>query len=120
MISYNYLVSDEFKIYAGLGPVIGIAVGGKYVAKVKWTEDGGKDSDKEIENVSFGSNEDRDDFKRLDLGLMIQAGVQYDQFKFGFFYDQGLMNISPYSKNGYTVKNRAFGLSVAYVIDLEK
>jgi hypothetical protein len=120
LVSYNYSVKDNIKIYAGLGPVLGIAVGGKYVEKGTWTIDGEKESEKESEKISFGNNENRDGIKRLDLGLIIQAGVQYEKYKFGLFYNQGLMNVSPYNDNGFSVKNKAFGLSVAYVIDLKK
>lgn len=125
LASYNYSVNDDFKVYAGVGPVLGIAIGGKYVYKWDGDYDGEnngelKYANKENDKLSFGNNEDRDDYKRLDLGLMVQAGVQYNQFKFGLFYNQGLMNISPYSDDGYKTKNRLFGLSAAYVIDLKK
>jgi hypothetical protein len=120
LASYNYSVKENMKIYAGLGPVLGIAVGGKNVEKGTWTIDGEKESEKESEKISFGNNEDRDDFKIVDLGWMIHAGIQYEKYKFGVFYNQGLINLSPYIDNGLRIKNKAFGLSVAYVIDLKK
>ncbi|MCO5247718.1 MAG: hypothetical protein M9887_02045 [Chitinophagales bacterium] len=70
--------------------------------------------------MDIGSNEDEDDLKRMDLGLMIQAGVRISDFKVGLFYNQGILNVSPYTEDGFRMRNRAFGLSLAYVIDFKK
>jgi hypothetical protein len=118
LASYNYEINDDFKIYAGLGPVLGLAISGKEVIKGKDSDTGEKA--KEIEKFTFGSNEERDDYKRLDVGLMIQAGVRYDKYKFGLFFNQGLLNISNYTEDGSKEKNKVFGISAAYVIDLKK
>lgn len=118
LASYNYEINDDFKIYAGLGPVLGLAISGKEVFKGKDSYTGEKA--KEIEKFTFGSNEERDDYKRLDVGLMIQAGVRYDKYKFGLFFNHGLLNVSNYSEDGYREKNKVFGISAAYVIDLKK
>lgn len=118
LASYNYEINDDFKIYAGLGPVLGLAISGKEVIKGNDSDTGEKA--KEIEKFTFGSNEERDDYKRLDVGLMIQAGVRYDKYKFSLFFNHGLLNVSNYSEDGYREKNKVFGISAAYVIDMKK
>lgn len=106
LASYNYEINDDFKVYGGIGPVLGIAIGGKEVL------------DNEIYKISFGSN---GYYKRLDVGLMIQAGAQYDKYRFGLFFNHGLLNIYNSRYGGsYREKNKVFGISAAYVIDLKK
>lgn len=118
LVSYNYEINDDFKIYGGLGPVLGVAIGGKYIYKYIDKEDG--ESDKDVEKISFGNNEIRDGFKRLDVGLMVQAGAQYDKYRLGLFFNHGLLNQSNFTENGRKIKNKVFGISAAYVIDLKK
>ena len=118
LASYNYEIKNDIKVFAGLGPVLGVAIGGKF--KNNYVDkDDHSENEKESEKIKFGSSED-DNFKRIDLGLMIQAGVQYDKYKFGLFYNAGLLNLSNWKGNGNKEKNKVFGISLAYVIDLNK
>lgn len=118
LASYNYSINQDFKVYVGLGPTLGIAIGGKEV--FKWDDYDDRESGKETEKISFGNKKIRDDLKRIDLGLMAQAGLRYDNFKIGLFFNHGLLNISHIKdkQSNYRARNKVFGISAAYVIDL--
>jgi hypothetical protein len=110
---YGFTIKEKFKVYGIAGPVLGFALRGVY--KDIAIEDGEKDF--EGYNLSIGNDPTDDDIKRLDFGIMVGAGVQYDRFRLGMFYNHGLMNISPFDENGYREKNRAFGISFGYVLN---
>jgi opacity protein-like surface antigen len=90
------------KIYGLLGPYVGFGLSGKYK------------NDDEDSKVDWGSDEDEDDFKRLDFGLNVGAGVEIDALTVGISYGLGLANISPYSDGGYKVNNRVLAISIGY------
>lgn len=102
--------AGDVKVFATAGPYIGVGLTGKW--KYKMTYMGEEDED--TEDVKWGSDEDEDDFKRLDLGLGFGAGVEYKAFLVGLGYNVGLANISPYSDNGYKENNRVFQVTFGY------
>lgn len=110
---YNFSPNDNFQVFGLVGPVLGIALRG--VAKDVLVVDG----EREFEgyNLLIGNDPSDDDIKRLDFGMMFGAGVQYDRFRLGLFYNLGLMNISPFDENGYRMKNRAMGISLGYILN---
>jgi len=98
------------KIYGIFGPYVGLGLSGKY----KWEETYDGDTEKDDDSVEWGSDEDKDDFKRLDLGLNIGAGVEIDAFQIGIQYGLGLANVSPYSDDGYRENHRVLGITLGY------
>ncbi len=101
--------SDKFKFYGALGPYVGIGLSGK--TKVTSEFEGEEETTKET--MKWGSGDD-DDLKRLDFGASIGAGVIISGIQIGLSYDLGLANISPYTENGFRIKNRGLRLSVGY------
>ena len=63
--------------------------------------------------MKWGSD-DEDDFKRLDFGLGIGAGVAFNAFEVGLGYALGLANISSYTEGGSKASHKVFSVSVAY------
>lgn len=98
------------RIYGALGPYIGLGIAGKMKAEVT----AGGSTDEESEKIKWGSDEEKDDFKPLDLGLLIGAGVEFDAIQVGLSYGLGLANISPYTENGAKAANRVFAITFAY------
>lgn len=96
------------KIYAVLGPYIGIGLTGKF--KYKETYNGTTTTDDE--DILWGSDAEEDDLKRLDFGLVAGAGVEFGFLQIGMSYGLGLANISPYTDEGTKGKNRVLGISV--------
>jgi hypothetical protein len=91
------------RLYAGLAPYFGFAIGGK----VK-TDNGSTD-------LKIGSDADKDDFKAMDLGLGPKVGYELPM---GLYVDAaylfGLANIDPQS--GVTTHNGCFTIGVGYFV----
>ena len=99
------------KIYALLGPFVGVGITGKY----KWDDTYMGYTDSGTETVTWGSDADNDDFKRLDYGIIGGAGAQINSIKLEITYGLGLANISAYTEDGFMLKNRVISLSVGYI-----
>ena len=103
-------IFGDAKIYGVFGPYLGIGLSGKW--KSEWTYDGEIGSDER--DIKWGSNEDRDDLKRLDFGLTAGTGVEINIFKIGLSYGLGLANISPFTEGGSKRNNRLLSVSLGY------
>lgn len=114
LVSYQQEFGSNLKFIGGLGPVLGIAIGGKGVYVEQYKDEKVKESI----NIPFGKKED--EMKRIDFGLMLQAGLQVEKVRFGIFYNQGLVNLANYNEDAFRTKNRVIGISAAYVLDLKK
>lgn len=96
------------RIYGVFGPYIGMGLSGK--SKFEITAMGETETDEE--DIKWGSDED--DFKRLDLGLTMGAGVEISSIQIGLSYGLGLANISTSTDGGSKISNRVLGISVGY------
>ncbi|NUO03653.1 MAG: PorT family protein [Saprospiraceae bacterium] len=86
------------KLYGGLGPVLGYALGGK----LEQNGETKKMFSDEIQN-----------WKRSDFGLMLIAGVELPNgFTAGLNFNLGLKDI--YDHEAANIKNRNFSLTVGY------
>jgi hypothetical protein len=101
--------SGDTKTYLAFGPYVAFALSGKGKAKTTFNGSTEKDSD----DVEFGSS--NGEMKRLDLGLTVGGGIEVGNFQIGLTYGYGLSNLSNASDNGYRLKNRVLGLSMAYL-----
>ena len=95
------------KFFAGLGPVVNYGISG--TAKVKM---GGESMS---EDVSFGSNEDEDDYKPFEFSGNVLAGYEFSN---GLFvaanYNAGLSNIAVGGDSDNSLKNRYFGVKLGF------
>lgn len=99
------------RIYLAAGPYVGYGIGGKYKTEMT-NESGNKET--EEQDIQWGSDEAKDDFKNLDYGVTAGAGIEISGMTVGFSYGYGLANISPYTHHGYIVNNRVMGISAGY------
>lgn len=97
------------KIYGIFGPTVGIGLSGKIKSKLSYMGE----SKTESKSIDWGSGDDND-FKRLDFGWIIGAGVKYEAFSAGLSYNLGLSNIAATPDGGNKVKNRVFAITVGY------
>jgi len=97
------------KIYGVFGPYIGFGLSGKSKSEIKII--GVTETDEQ--DVNWGSG-DSDDLKRLDYGLTVGAGMEFNSFLIGLSYNLGLANISAVTDDGQKIKNKVFGLSIGY------
>ncbi|HZK08561.1 MAG TPA: porin family protein [Bacteroidales bacterium] len=100
------------KVYGVFGPYLGFGLTGKY--KNEFTIAG--ITEKSDGDIEWGTDAEKDDYKRLDFGLTVGAGVEIDAFQIGINYGLGLANLSPNSDNGYRQKNRVLGITIGYKI----
>lgn len=76
---YRYALSNDVKLFGGLGPYLAIGVLGKEVFK---------EGDIKIKSDMFGEN-----YKRFDFGLNYNVGVElYDQWQVFMGFEHGLVN----------------------------
>lgn len=98
------------RIFATFGPYIGVGLSGKM--KSEYTQNGKTGTDES--DINFGPDEEEDDLKRLDYGLIAGAGIEFNAIQVGITYSLGLANISTYTDDGDKVKSRVLGISLAY------
>jgi len=109
-IKASHDLGGGLKMFGAVGPYVGLGLSGK----VKATAEYQGEKETEEEDVEWGSDEDEDDLKRLDMGLTFGAGVEINSILVGISYDLGLSNISAYQDYGTTSKNRVLKFSVGY------
>ncbi|MFA6619235.1 MAG: porin family protein [Candidatus Neomarinimicrobiota bacterium] len=66
-------------------------------------------------SVEWGS--DFDEYKNLDMGLSIGAGIAYESIELGLSYQMGLISISGYTTDNYIKKNRVLAISLGYKLN---
>lgn len=98
------------ELYGVFGPSVGVGLSGT----LKTEAVSGGSTVTEEETIIWGSNEDTDDFRRLDFGLLFGAGVEIQGVEVGIDYNLGLANILPSNANGSKFSNRVFAISVGY------
>ncbi|WKN43544.1 porin family protein [Tunicatimonas pelagia] len=98
-------------VFGGLGPYFSLGLGGQIVA------DGGVlglgvNGDTSID----WGNDNSDNFRSLDAGLVFTAGVVWNGLQFALAYDLGLANIAPNGDDDNIVRNRVFTLTTTYFL----
>lgn len=99
---YRYKLRSKNKIYAGIGPYVGVGISGKILGdKVQW-----------------GTIVGEDHLKRLDYGISAKIGYR------GFYgldiaasYDYGIPDVFSLFES-QSLKHQAIRLSIGYAIDL--
>jgi hypothetical protein len=106
-LKLNYKIeAGPAAIFFGAGPTISYGIGGKYKFEGMGEE--------ESEDISWGNDEEEDDFKPLDLGIGIQLGVRFSKIQVSASYDMGLSNINTYED--FVIKNKpVIGVSAAFI-----
>jgi len=94
------LNAGSIKVLGFAGPYIGYALSGT-------DKESGVSTD-----IKFSGN--NKEMNAFDLGLNFGAGVEISSFQITVQYGLGLTNLAANS-NGGTVKNKVFGISVAYL-----
>ncbi|MBO5860499.1 MAG: PorT family protein [Alistipes sp.] len=88
---YSYSLTNDVKIFGGLGPYLAYGIAGKNVAK----KDGIK-----VKTPAFG-----DIYKRFDFGLNYNVGVElYDEWQIFIGFEHGLRNANKSAIEGETLK----------------
>ncbi|NOR74661.1 MAG: outer membrane beta-barrel protein [Draconibacterium sp.] len=96
------------KWFVAAGPVIDIGFAGNQISTYNWHGDGQAVKEK----IEWGNNEG--EINRFDVGLTFGAGVEFNLWQVGVYYDFGLTDISSDTNPENTIKNRLWKLSVGY------
>lgn len=101
-VVYKMTMSNSpHKLYFGLGPAFGFGITGNQKNSSGKTD------------IKFNGNPDQ--LKRVDVGLNLLAGYQFEQGFFGKVgYTLGFANIDPDQNDSY--KNRGFNICVGYMV----
>ena len=99
------------KIYFVFGPYVGIGLSGTIKGEEIISFKDGVTTSYE-NDIEWGSDIDSD-FKRMDFGLIMGAGVELNSIQIGLNYSLGLPNILP-KNNIVKFRNRVLGISVGY------
>jgi len=103
-IYLNYMTGEAGgnRFFAGIGPYLGYAMGGK----IKVND--------ESQKIEFGSG-DNAEMKRFDAGFNVNAGYMLSMGLYArAFYSMGLTNNYPKGNSDNSSKNMGFGLSIGY------
>lgn len=104
--------AEKWKVYGSFGPYVGVGLFGQRIQNI--SIDGDETEHKRA--LEWGNDAMKDDFKRMDFGLIFGTGIQRDGFNFGVNYYHGFVDISPAS--GISQSNRVLGVSVGYMLEL--
>jgi len=99
--TYKFDTGMGSQVFIFAGPYIGYALSGK------------QKSDDISEDVEFGSGDG--EMKRLDFGLNVGAGFQYEKLFFKLQFNPGLYNLS--NEKDYSTKNTNVAVTVGYYIN---
>jgi hypothetical protein len=109
-IGYKFMTGDKLGIFGMVGPVF------RYLAYSTHTFKVNGEWDNESTDVEIGG-EKKSMFKSFDFALNIEAGVQYDRWKFSLYYNPSFSNIfnDDIIPDGSDAqwKNYSFGVNVA-------
>jgi len=94
------------KILLFLGPYIAYAIGGSYNPSFEYNRAG---------DIKFGSGEN-DDLKRLDFGLNLGSGIEFNNFQISAQYGLGLANLSPSVSDNSEKRVSMISVSLAYLL----
>lgn len=115
-LNASYEINKTVKVFGGIGPYVGFGFGGEIEESAIASTLNGEYLI--VEDISWGSDEDVDDFKTLDVGMSVCAGLELESIFFMVSYDLGLVDITSYSENSDLTKNRVFKVSVGYKFEI--
>ena len=98
-------------LYGTVGTYLGYGIGGE----TKGTFAGSVVSITGSDDIAWGSGKN-DDLKPFDFGFNLAAGVILGQLEAGVYSSGSLINISPVTKDGETMRNIVFGVMFGFRI----
>jgi hypothetical protein len=100
------------RVFGTVGPVFSFGLTGK--SDDEYATNGG-DPVTSKEPIKWGSTAD-DDYKPMDVGLGLGAGIVVGKLILGVTYNIGLSNLAPITDNGAEIKNKVLQFSIGFKI----
>lgn len=107
-IKYNL---GSFDIFGAIGPYFAMGFAGSYRYNTEILGITVSDTTK----IEWGS--DNNEYKTLDMGLSIGAGIASDAIELGVSYQMGLISTSNITSNNYSRKNHVLAISLTYKLN---
>src|SRR5690606_33378217 len=89
-------------IFANFGPYMGIGLAGN----VRSDYTLGDETQTIEQEFEWGNDKDNEGLKRLEFGLLIGGGIEFNSFVVALNYTHGFTNISLFKFDDFTLKNR--------------
>jgi len=100
-------IGNGTKIFAMTGPYLRIGITGKFKLEAVGMSDDG--------DLNWGDDENDDDYKRLDYGVSVSAGVETESgIILSAWYDIGTENSVPGGDSDYGSYTRSINISLGY------
>ena len=114
-----------FKLFAQAGPYLGIGINGKVKM---WDGDGKRVKKEDIpfaeddwDKIKFGGDENKHNFKALDFGFGVGAGIQFNEIQIALSHSFGLLNAdhkSDFGNDKSSTRNHCFAITATYLFGL--
>lgn len=101
---------NESRIYAGIGPNLGFATGGKYLYRNSVSSNSGSQTDETSGDIDFNNS----NFNRFDYGLKGLLGYEKNGISVEAAYEYGLANLNGNDQSSTLVKNQVISLSFGF------
>ncbi|MCG8329219.1 MAG: PorT family protein [Chitinophagales bacterium] len=106
------IIGETWRVYGVVGPYIGMGIAGKFKQVID--RPSGR-INFEDQDIMWGDDNHFGSLQRLDMGLVIGAGVEFDIVSLSISYDKGLKSI--YKSRNYTQKNEVLRISMGAFIN---
>jgi hypothetical protein len=109
---YKHPVSDRLSVFGMVGPVF------RYLTYSTWTYLVDGEWDNESTKIEDAEGKEENLFNSFDIGLNVEAGVQFDRFQFGLYYAPSFSNIYNEDVAGKDAswKNYSFGVTFSALL----
>lgn len=102
----NIKINSKASFFIAPGIYLGIGTSGKFTTRYDdWHQD-------IEETVSWGNDKDLDDFKRIDLGGQVSAGLEYNSIILAVEFANSLLNHSPEENDDFQIKNKVISVTL--------
>lgn len=109
-VNAKLIFGDDIKFYTAIGPYVGFGLSGKTKTEIEIA--GQIETDETT--IEWGSDENSDDFKRLDYGGRIAVGFVIQSFLIEASYKYGLANVLADTSSESVANHRVLGVSIGY------
>jgi hypothetical protein len=110
---YQFNLSEDWSLYPAAGLYVAYGLSGKLEGSGKDVEEHGQEFDLTYSGDFFGEN-----MKRLDVGLLLGARLQYKQFLLGIGYEMGFLRLNkrsiPYEDDQTRNENLTLSVGVLF------
>lgn len=108
---------DDNHFFAGVGPYLNVAVGGRFKQQYTTTLNGMDRPNYFDRTIKLGDFRQEDDHKHVDFGVNAMLGYEFSNgLFFRGYYGIGFLNMAPGGNKDNSFKNMGGGLTIGFLI----